>query len=375
MTEVKITVDRATATAKMSGTLTSGMVGVKVDFSYSDIWNGLNKTAVFTAGKITRDVLNADGTVEVPPEVLQKPGEKLYVGVYGTNGDGTLIIPTVRAYVGSIIQGSDPSGDESTRPELPVWAQHEVRIKKLEDEGVGGNGKPGFSPTVSVEEIEGGNRITITDVNGENIVDVMDGKDGTPGADGKDGVIALTGATVGQIAKITAVDEAGVPTMWEPVDMPSGGDDEWVEILNTVTEAETAEVLFEAGEGKAIKKLRIYIETNVAGLSKASQITLRATNNLLDSNNSLMVKTPNTVNTWGYPVFIVESGKDTFPVALCTNGAVNGNSVANVVMGGIGQNNSTVPTKNPGPWRRFRIAPDGATFNAGVKIYAWGVYA
>lgn len=33
----------------------------------------------------------------------------------------------------------------------------------------------------------------------------------------------ITGATVGQIAKITAVDASGVPTAWSPVDMPSGG--------------------------------------------------------------------------------------------------------------------------------------------------------
>lgn len=35
--------------------------------------------------------------------------------------------------------------------------------------------------------------------------------------------LGLTGATVGQIAKITAVDASGVPTAWSPVDMPSGG--------------------------------------------------------------------------------------------------------------------------------------------------------
>lgn len=32
----------------------------------------------------------------------------------------------------------------------------------------------------------------------------------------------ITGATVGQIAKIAAVDASGVPTAWSPVDMPSG---------------------------------------------------------------------------------------------------------------------------------------------------------
>ena len=35
--------------------------------------------------------------------------------------------------------------------------------------------------------------------------------------------MGITGATVGQIAKITAVDASGVPTAWAPVDMPSGG--------------------------------------------------------------------------------------------------------------------------------------------------------
>lgn len=47
---------------------------------------------------------------------------------------------------------------------------------------------------------------------------------GATGAPGKDGAgMDITGATVGQIAKITAVDASGVPTAWSPVDMPSGG--------------------------------------------------------------------------------------------------------------------------------------------------------
>lgn len=47
------------------------------------------------------------------------------------------------------------------------------------------------------------------------------GPQGPPGADGAG--MNITGATVGQIAKIAAVDENGVPTAWVPVDMPSGG--------------------------------------------------------------------------------------------------------------------------------------------------------
>lgn len=52
------------------------------------------------------------------------------------------------------------------------------------------------------------------------------GPAGPKGADGKDGAgMDVTGAKVGQIAKITAVDAAGKPTGWEPVDLPSGGEE------------------------------------------------------------------------------------------------------------------------------------------------------
>ena len=61
---------------------------------------------------------------------------------------------------------------------------------------------------------------------------------GPKGADGKDGAgMDVTGAKVGQIAKITAVDSAGKPTAWEAVDMPSGGGGgHWETVLDTVWE-------------------------------------------------------------------------------------------------------------------------------------------
>ena len=53
------------------------------------------------------------------------------------------------------------------------------------------------------------------------------GPQGPQGEQGPAGVadisLSVTGATVGQIAKITAVDASGKPTAWEAVDMPSGG--------------------------------------------------------------------------------------------------------------------------------------------------------
>ena len=47
------------------------------------------------------------------------------------------------------------------------------------------------------------------------------GATGTPGKDGAG--LDITGATVGQIVKIAAVDASGVPIAWSPADMPSGG--------------------------------------------------------------------------------------------------------------------------------------------------------
>ena len=70
------------------------------------------------------------------------------------------------------------------------------------------------------------------------------GETGPRGPAGKDGTtdisLGLTSATVGQIAKITVVDADGKPTAWEPVDMPSGGDnEEWEFIVEATCEEDT----------------------------------------------------------------------------------------------------------------------------------------
>lgn len=66
----------------------------------------------------------------------------------------------------------------------------------------------------------------------------FDGPRGPAGAPGKDGAgMDITGATVGQIAKIAAVDASGVPTAWEPVDMPSGGGSNWEKCMTGATQS------------------------------------------------------------------------------------------------------------------------------------------
>jgi len=64
------------------------------------------------------------------------------------------------------------------------------------------------------------------------------GPQGPAGAPGKDGAgMDITGAKIGQIAKITAVDASGVPTAWAPVDMPGGGDENFALIMDDTVPA------------------------------------------------------------------------------------------------------------------------------------------
>ena len=116
--------------------LTAGMAkAVTVEFVFSDDWSGLTKTAVFSNGKTTVDVLaaNWDGdTVHVPHEVLAVPGRHARVGVYGADESG-VVLPTVWVSLGKVQPGADPSGDASADPSLPVWAQLQSQIGDLDD--------------------------------------------------------------------------------------------------------------------------------------------------------------------------------------------------------------------------------------------------
>lgn len=123
MTSIKATVSGAQIDLEITGPLTCGMVGVPVTFFFDDVWKGLSKTAVFRAGGLTVDVVGVESDATVPWEVLRKTGCTLYVGVYGTQPDGSLVIPTLWAQAGVIQPGADPSGDESADPSLPVWEQ------------------------------------------------------------------------------------------------------------------------------------------------------------------------------------------------------------------------------------------------------------
>lgn len=95
------------------------------------------------------------------------------------------------------------------------------------DGAAGKDGSDGYSPEATVTPINGGAKIIIKDRNGTTSANIMNGAQGPKGDKGDPGAtdlsLGITGATPGQIAKITAVDADGKPTKWEPVDMAGGG--------------------------------------------------------------------------------------------------------------------------------------------------------
>lgn len=106
--------------------LTSGMVkAVECQFIFNEDWDGLGKTAVFECGEVQIDVLIIDDMALIPHEVLveENIGKLLRIGVYGINGSGTVIIPTIYCVTGKVHRGADPSGDPSVDPTPTLFEQ------------------------------------------------------------------------------------------------------------------------------------------------------------------------------------------------------------------------------------------------------------
>ncbi len=140
------------------------------------------------------------------------------------------------------------------------------------DGAAGKDGSDGYSPEATVTPINGGAKIIIKDKTGTTSANVMNGAQGPKGdsytltpadkSEIAEAVVAggvqaelgdepvslgITGAQVGQIAKITAVDTNGKPTKWEPVDMEggggnSGGASDWT-LLADITLSEDSAVI------------------------------------------------------------------------------------------------------------------------------------
>lgn len=120
---IKIDLHRAQAVIRAQQVLTVGLVGVPVRFSFGEKWKCLAKTVVFRQGDVTVDVLLPGNLAVMPWEVLQQEGVPVQIGVYGVNGDGKVVIPTVWAVTEPVRPSADPNAGSNLEPASPVWQQ------------------------------------------------------------------------------------------------------------------------------------------------------------------------------------------------------------------------------------------------------------
>jgi lysophospholipase L1-like esterase len=147
---IKVFVQKTMAKADIDTPLTSGSVGLEVEFVFSEDWSGLTKTAVFETSSFYKETvpLSTVSTI-VPADVMAWEEETLYIGVYGTAQNGEIVIPTVYANCGRIHKGANDS--EGGRPLIPAQSdilQNQIdslggRVAWLEATG-GGGGSAGI---------------------------------------------------------------------------------------------------------------------------------------------------------------------------------------------------------------------------------------
>ena len=105
---IEIEVSAGSARLLHGETLTSGRVGLGCRLHFDRVWDGLQKTAVI-AGSRRVDLFLRGTEFLIPPECLERAGDSLRIGLYGMNGDGTTVVPTVWVNCGEIRAGVELS--------------------------------------------------------------------------------------------------------------------------------------------------------------------------------------------------------------------------------------------------------------------------
>lgn len=114
-------------------------------------------------------------------------------GVISWTNDGGLPNPSPVSIKGPKGDKGDTGATGATGPAGPAGATGARGPQGIQGPA-GENGVNGVSPTITVTNIEGGHRISITDAVGTNTIDVLDGATGPQGPQGETGATGATGA-------------------------------------------------------------------------------------------------------------------------------------------------------------------------------------
>lgn len=171
---IHVTIRERDASAKATEPITSGSVGLPVRFRFSDDWEGLGRTAVFSGSGQTVDMAVTENGCVVPHEVLRHAGGRLKIGVYGTGENGSRVTPTVWANAGVILPGAEPSEIEPT-PATQSLVQQILEAAEAAQE---------MAQSVRDDADAG----------------AFDGLDGATGPAGRDGTAGLNGSSIWTVA-------------------------------------------------------------------------------------------------------------------------------------------------------------------------------
>ena len=153
----------------------------------------------------------------------------------------------------------NPNGSWSVVASNVIPLPDERSQEMSQQVGIDNRGRLWTYPRFTVYQAEVGQIARITAVDDTGSATEWEAVDMPSG--GTDISLGLSSATVGQIAKITAVDTSGKPTAWEAVDMPRGGS-QWVEIIpeteQTIEEAVT-EITIPLLRSDTAKGFELYI--------------------------------------------------------------------------------------------------------------------
>ena len=119
---IEIEVSAAGARLLQSEVLTSGRVGLRCRLHLDSSWDGLHKTAV-VIGSRGADLLLQGDEFCIPAACLGRAGDSLKIGLRGTNGDGSLVIPTVWVNCGEILSGAELSQQPAQEQAKSLLAQ------------------------------------------------------------------------------------------------------------------------------------------------------------------------------------------------------------------------------------------------------------
>lgn len=182
-TEVLLKVDDSHASVTVRGRITAGAVGIPVHVTIEgERWEGLAPIFVASCNGVSKKNALIDGETTLPHECLLS-GQRLFIGLDGRSESGEIRIPTMFAGCGIVSPSVDDVDPDNTADPTPELVDQILSVSH-NAENIANNVKEradnhefdGFSPIVTVTEIDGGHHIVVTDAEDSEGFDVMDGK-------------------------------------------------------------------------------------------------------------------------------------------------------------------------------------------------------